>query len=95
MEEEKVIRSSQCGLTKEKSCLTNLVVLHDGMNDWLVDPGRAMDVVYFDFSKAFDTVSHNILVDKLRNCGINEWTVKRTEYCLTGRTQSVVISSEA
>lgn len=37
--------------------------------------GRAVGVVYLDFSKAFDAVSHNILVMKLRKCGINEWMV--------------------
>jgi len=31
------------------------------------------------FSKAFDTVSHNILVGKLRNCVIEELTVRWTE----------------
>ena len=27
----------------------------------LVDEGKAVDVVYLDFSKVFDTVSHSIL----------------------------------
>lgn len=31
-----------------------------------------MDVVYLDFIKAFDTISHNILVGKLRKCGLDE-----------------------
>jgi len=51
-----------------------------------------VDVVYLDFSKAFDSVSHNTLIGKLRKCGLGEWTVRRTENCLNGRAQSVVIS---
>ncbi|GAB0204028.1 mitochondrial enolase superfamily member 1 [Grus japonensis] len=74
VEEKKVTGSGQHGFTKGKSCLTNLITFYDGMTGW-VDEGRAVDVVYLDFSKAFDTVSHNILVSKLRKCGLDEWTV--------------------
>jgi len=51
-----------------------------------------VDAVYLDFSKAFDTVSHNILLGKLRKCGLDEWSVRRIENWLNGRTQRVVIS---
>jgi len=43
---------------------------YDGMTGW-VDEGRAVDVVYLDFSKAFDTVFYNILLGKLRKCGLD------------------------
>jgi len=86
------MRSSQHGFTKGKSCLTNLIAFYDGMIGW-VDEGRAVDVVYLDFSKAFDTVSHNILLGKFRKCGLDEWSVRWIENWLNGRTQRVVISS--
>ncbi|GAB0209751.1 mitochondrial enolase superfamily member 1 [Grus japonensis] len=60
--------------------------------EW-VDEERAVDVVYLDFSKAFDTISHNILISKLRKCGLDEWTVRWVENWLSGRAQRVVISS--
>ena len=78
MEEKKVIRSSQHGFIKGKSCLTNLIAFYDGMTAW-EDEGRAVDVVDLDFSKAFDTVSHNILRGKLRKCGLDEWSVRWIE----------------
>jgi len=92
VEEKKVIRSSQHGFTKGKSCLTNLIAFYDGMTGWVVE-GRAVDVAYLDFSKAFNTVSHNILLGKLRKCGLDEWSVRCIENWLNGRTQRVVISS--
>ncbi|GAB0178111.1 mitochondrial enolase superfamily member 1 [Grus japonensis] len=55
--------------------------------------GRAVDVVYLDCSKAFDTDSHNVLTGKPRKCGLDEWTVKWIENWLNGRAQRVVISS--
>jgi len=64
VEEKKVIRSSQRGFTNGESCLTNVITFYDGMTAW-VDEGRAVDVVYLDFNKAFDTVSRNILIGKL------------------------------
>jgi len=72
--------------------LTNLIAFYDGVTGW-VDERRAVEVVYLDFSKAFDTVSHNILLGKLRKCELDEWSVRWIENWLNGRTQRVLISS--
>ena len=71
--------------------MTNLIAFYDSMTGW-VDDGRVMDVVYLDFSKAFDTVSHNILTGKLKNCGLDGRAVMWIENWLNGRGQKVVIS---
>jgi len=37
----------------------------------LVDEGKAVDVVYLEFSKSFDTVPHSILLEKLSAHGLD------------------------
>lgn len=48
------IRPSQHGFVKSRSWLTNLISFYDGVT-FLVDEGKAADVFYLDFARAFDT----------------------------------------
>ncbi|CAM5163187.1 unnamed protein product [Eretmochelys imbricata] len=91
LHERKVIRNSQHGFTKRRSCLTNLIAFYDEITG-SVDEGKAVDVLFLDFSKAFDTVSHSILVSKLRKYGLDECTIRWVESWLDCRVQRVVIN---
>ncbi|GAB0175842.1 mitochondrial enolase superfamily member 1 [Grus japonensis] len=56
VQDNKVVKPSQHGFMKGKSCLTNLISFCDEVI-CLVDEGKAADDVYLDFSKAFGTIS--------------------------------------
>lgn len=54
----------------------------------LVEEVRAMDIVYF--SKAFHTVSHNTLIDKLMNYRLDKWSARQSENWLTWTQKNVI-----
>ncbi|CAM4549252.1 unnamed protein product [Lepidochelys kempii] len=91
LEERKVIRNSHHGFTKGKSCLTHLIAFYDEIIG-SVNEGKAVDMLFLDFSKAFDTVSHSILASKLKTYGLDEWTIRWIESWLGHRAQWVVIN---
>ncbi|KAJ7414459.1 RNA-directed DNA polymerase from mobile element jockey-like protein [Pitangus sulphuratus] len=82
------IRPNQHGLWRGRSYLTNLI-FYDQVT-LLVDEGKAVDVVYLDFSKAFDTVSHIILLEKLEAHGLDRGTLHWVESWLADLAQKVV-----
>ncbi len=53
----------------KRSTLTNLLVAEEFIIKWL-DEGSAVDLIYLDFSKAFNSVNHRLILDKLRGYSI-------------------------
>ncbi|KAK4824860.1 hypothetical protein QYF61_020277 [Mycteria americana] len=85
------IRPSQHGFMKGRSCLTNLISFYEQVTH-LVDEGKAVDVIFLDFSKAFDTVSHSILLRKLAAHGLDGCTLFWVKNWLDGRAQRAVVN---
>ena len=89
-----VITKSQHGFLKNKSCQTNLISFFEKVTT-LLDQGNAVDIVYLDFSKAFDKVPHDLLICKLVKCGMDPITVRWIENWLTDRTQRVLVNGSS
>jgi len=70
--------------------LTNLASFYDQVTH-LVDDGKTVDGVYLDFNKAFDTVSHSILLEKLAAHGLDGCTLCWVKNWLDGWTQTVMV----
>eukprot|EP00061_Rhincodon_typus_P004266 g22160.t1 len=60
------ISKRQHGFVKGRSCLTNLVGFFEEVTK-MINEDRAVDVVYMDFSKAFDRVPPGRLVQKVKS----------------------------
>lgn len=59
-----VIPQSQHGFTAKKGTQTNLLEITQFISE-NSSKGNQIDVIYFDFSKAFDVIDHSILASKL------------------------------
>lgn len=64
-----VIGHKQYGFTRGKSCLSNLISFYEEAT-YLVNQGNPLHVIFLDFSKVSDTVSHRISWTK---CPAHGW----------------------
>jgi len=85
------IRPSQHGFIKGRSSLTNLISSYDQVTP-LMDEGKAVGVLYPDFSKGFDSVPHSILLEKLAAHGLDGCILHWIKNWLDGRAQRVVVN---
>ena len=92
LENNAVITRSQNRCVKNESCQTSLITLFFYKGTSVVDGGNAIDIIYIQYSKAFDKVSHYILTCKLTRCGLDRTVIRWTHSCLQSCTQRVVIN---
>lgn len=85
-----IITLHQHGFTSSRSTATNLVAFTNNLTN-SIDKKSCIDVIYTDFSKAFDSVNHNILIQKLSNCGITGILLNWCQSYLDNRQSKVAI----
>ncbi|XP_045471735.1 uncharacterized protein LOC123678645 [Harmonia axyridis] len=82
------LSSAQHGFVRGRSTVTNLATISQVIAESLDDGGQ-VDVIYTDFSRAFDTVDHNLLLNKLASLGFAPDFVRLLRSYLKGRTNYV------
>ena len=91
--ENGILTNSQYGFRRGRSCQTNLIDFLKTMTKWM-DEGRCFDILYLDFSKAFDRVCHARLMVKLEAARVEGKLKSWLKDWLTGRQQRVVVEGE-
>ncbi|KAK4821801.1 hypothetical protein QYF61_003830 [Mycteria americana] len=66
--------------------------VQDNQVTHLMDEGKAVDVVYLDFRKALDTISHSILLEKLAVHGLDGHTLCWVKNWLDGQAQRAMVN---
>lgn len=80
----------QSGFCREHSTTTSLLHLSDSVLRSF-DEGCVSAIVTLDFTKAFDTVNHDLLLAKLKWCGLSSFAISLLRSFLSGRSQRVII----
>ena len=87
-----LISDKQHGFVPSRSCVTQLIPVIDDVASTL-NAQNDIDVIYFDFAKAFDSVSHDKILEKLKiQFNINGFMLNFIKGYLQDRGQSFVIN---
>jgi hypothetical protein len=93
LEQYNLICDQQHGFVKLKSCVTNLIECLDLITETL-NRNFAVVLIFLDFMKAFDMVSHAHLIEKLKSFGFQGLLLNWIKSFLSNRRQRVVIKGE-
>lgn len=92
LNKHKLISPSQYGFQRKKSTESALLSIKDKLINNIENQLYTLGV-FLDFSKAFDSIKHNILLSKLPYYGIRGTSLKLLQNYLSGRSQYVVINN--
>jgi hypothetical protein len=92
LENKNCLNPAQFGFRRNKS--TKDAIL-EFTNNSLKAMSKGMSIlgIFIDFSKAFDTINHNILLNKLKHIGFSDSTLKWFQNYFTDRSQKVILNN--
>ena len=93
MVNNKLFSTNQHGFVPFRDCMTNLLTCLELWTE-MIENGEAVDVVYTDFSKAFDSVPHQRLLNKMKSLGISGNVLGWVKAFLSNRYQRVKVEDQ-
>ncbi len=88
-----LLASSQHGFMPNTSCCTNLLEFFEKVTS-VTDQGSPFDIIFLDFTEAFDKVPKERLLEKLRALVVRGELLAWVRSWLTDRKQRVVLNGE-
>ena len=90
LEQNNLFNNDQFGFRKNRSCELQLLRVIQDLS-LILDNKEEADLVFLDFSKAFDKVPHALLLHKLKSYGLQPDMISLIRSFLLDRTQTVVL----
>ena len=94
LETYNILKEYQHGFRPKRSCESQLLLTIEDLTRAL-NYSKEIHAIILDFSKAFDTVAHNRLINKLNHYGISGSINKWIKVWLTNRIQQVTVDGES
>ena len=85
-----ILTTAQFGFRPGRSTLDQLLLVYNKVTSWF-DASQTVDVILFDFLKAFDRVNHRLLIKKLAQLGVSGFLLEWIHHFLTGRRMCVSV----
>ena len=93
LEDNNLLSSRQFGFRSSRGTVEQLLLVYCDVAKW-VDDGKVVDIAYLDFSKAFDLVCHEVLLEKLVALGFDSCLISWVRGFLQGRLMSVSVGGK-
>ena len=93
LEKHSLLDPNQSAYKQHHGCTTALVKITDDMLD-TIDESEVSILTLLDFSKAFDTVNHRLLLEKIKILGFSQIARDWVNSYLTERYQKVVVNED-
>ena len=93
LNDHELLSHHQFGFRQGRSTVDQLILVYDSICE-AIDSGKTVDLILFDYSKAFDKVCHQVLLIKLKSIGVDGQILEWISSFLTGWEMKVSVNGQ-